>query len=232
MKNSKNAKSSNIFLEAFAKLKKLYIELGKRIEEIENLTEFNRTAAMNSALKIYESSEKLTLLARVLPVYSGNIIAADKVEEIKESLIPVTIGYTEEGWLCVKLFALLPKKEHGGTQYIRDSLYSVMQKFFEDRPLIKNKKSVLIFRHIYDKKRPEREMRDHDNIEINAVSDILALFALPDDSPKYCNHYYCSATGIEDRCEVYVVPETDFAKWLENEKLMPETGIKLLPRPT
>lgn len=227
----KNAKSNNTFLEAFAKLKKLYIELGKRIEEVEGLTEFNRLAAMNSALKIYESSEKLTLLARVLPVYSGNIIAADKVEEIKEKLILVKIGYTEEGWLCVKLFALLPKKEHGGTQYIRDSLYPEMQKFFEDKPLRKNKKSVLIFRHIYDKRRPEREMRDHDNIEVNAVSDILALFALPDDSPKYCNHYYCSAAGSEDRCEVYVVPETDFAKWLENEKLMPETGIKLLPRP-
>ena len=40
---------------------------------------------------------------------------------------------------------------------------------------------MLVYRHVYDKDYPERNMRDHDNIEINQVTDIVALFTMVDD---------------------------------------------------
>ncbi len=70
-------------------------------------------------------------------------------------------------------------------------------------------------------------MRDHDNFEVNAVADIVAVYMLYDDSPKYCNHYYCSAKGDKLRTEVYVVPQDEYFNWFECEKTMPEEGVKL-----
>ncbi len=46
------------------------------------------------------------------------------------------------------------------------------------------------------------------------VTDIIALYLLPDDAPKRCAHFYCSAVGAEDRTEVYVVSRDHFPTWL------------------
>lgn len=70
-------------------------------------------------------------------------------------------------------------------------------------------------------------MRDHDNIETNMVSDIVAMYVMPDDAPTVCSHYEYSVMGEDDRTEVYVIPKTDFAVWLlqENEKFGEEENV-------
>ena len=65
------------------------------------------------------------------------------------------------------------------------------------------------------------------NIEVNMVTDIVALYVMQDDAPLQCCHYYCSAAGESDRTEVYVVPRDEFAQWLILEKTIPEEGVKL-----
>ena len=67
----------------------------------------------------------------------------------------------------------------------------------------------------------------HDNIEINMVSDIVAMYVMPDDGPQVCSHYYCSAGGTAERTEVYVVPKQEFQKWLEWETTIPDKGVLL-----
>mgnify|MGYP001780069777 CR=1 FL=1 len=42
------------------------------------------------------------------------------------------------------------------------------------------------------------------------VTDIITLYLLPDDAPRRCAHYYCSAAGEVDCTEVYVVPASRF----------------------
>lgn len=98
---------------------------------------------------------------------------------------------------------------------------------FETQPPTRFTDCVLVYRHIYDRTRPERRKRDHDNIEINMVSDIVALYVLPDDAPSVCSHYYCSADGSEDRTEVYVVPRNEFPMWLVTEPTIPDKGVPL-----
>ena len=75
-----------------------------------------------------------------------------------------------------------------------------------------------------------QQWRDHDNIEINMVTDIVALYVMPDDCPKVCSHFYCSAAGSEDRTEVYVVPKEDFPAWLKAEKNMPDEGVNIFEK--
>lgn len=49
------------------------------------------------------------------------------------------------------------------------------------------------------------------------VSDIVAMYVMPDDAPSVCSHYECSAMGGDDHTEVYVVPRKDFPQWLSQE---------------
>ena len=171
-------------------------------------------AAYEAAFDFEAALEKAVLLARVLPVYTGRPGARERVEELVEQSIPIRIGYTKEGWFCLKIPALLPKKGRGSPIYIQQSLYLGMRHFFSGKVPASYPDCVLIYRHVYDRHRPERAWRDHDNIELNMVTDIVALYLLPDDAPARCAHYYCSASGEEDRTEVYVVPREQFATWL------------------
>lgn len=223
-------KCSAQFSKTLTSILQGYYKLGKEIERTRMLLKsWDPEAAYSYALHIHEEAEKLTLNARRLPCYLGMREAEERVRSEMEKIVPVEIGYTEEGWFCIRMFSLLPRKEHGNVNYIRQCLYYEMRKFFEGRIRGFQKNCVLIYRHVYHNGFPERQMRDHDNIEINMVTDIVATYVLCDDGPSVCRHYYCSAKGQEDRCEVYVVPQTDFEKWLEAEKKMPDEGIKLFP---
>lgn len=221
---------NDYFLKTFTNLEKHYNKLGKEIENTRLMMKgWDTEFAYAYSLRIHEEAERLTLLARDLPCYLGKRDAEERVRSEMEKIVPIKIGYTEEGWFGIQMFSLLPRKEHGNVNYIRQCLYYEMGKFFRDKKPNFQKDCVLIYRHVYHSAFPERQMRDHDNIEINMVTDILATYVLRDDGPSVCRHYYCSAKGIENRCEVYVVPQTDFEKWLKAEKKMPDEGIKLFP---
>ena len=184
-------------------------------------------AAYDAALQLEEISEKLVLFTRRLPAYTGSPAAESAVENCMAESIPVEIGFTVEGWFALRIPALLPKKASGSADYVRSFLYPAMRRFFQAQPPVRYRDCVLIYRHVYSRDRPERRYRDHDNIEVNMVSDIVALYVMPDDSPKVCAHYYCSTSGADDRTEVYVVPKEEFPLWLVTERAMPDQGVKL-----
>ncbi len=187
----------------------------------------NTTQAYEMAMKLEETSERTVLLTRVLPASTGAPYAAMDTANLIALCIPVEIGFTAEGWFCLRIPALLPKKDAGSADYIRSFLYPAMRDFFMGKEPVRFTDCVLAYRHVYDRSRPERRLRDHDNIEINMVSDIVAMYVMPDDGPKICSHYYCSAEGNEERAEVYVVPRQKFPLWLATEKAMPDKGVVL-----
>lgn len=183
--------------------------------------------AYEQAIRLEETAERLVLLTRALPAYTGSTIAKLEVENTMKLCIPVEIGFTREGWFSLRIPALLPKKGNGSADYVRSFLYPAMRDFFQCKEPIRYENCVLIYRHVYSRDRPERKMRDHDNIETNMVSDTVALYVMPDDAPGVCSHYECSAMGSHDRTEVYVVPKPEFILWLSQEAQMPQEGVKL-----
>lgn len=203
-------------------LDKVETKLQRMKEQAEAIRWFydndNLPESYKQALKLEELSEEAVLLTRILPAYTGAVNAMVEVDKIVSNTIPVKIGFTAEGWFSVRIPALLPKKASGSADYIRSYLYPAMRRFFEGKPPVRFKDCVIVYRHVYDQSRPEREMRDHDNIEINMVTDIIAMYVLPDDNPAVCSHYYCSAAGCEDRTEVYVIPKHEFSRWMAEEK--------------
>lgn len=221
-------KKQDVFQEVLDQTDRKIVKLRKQFDEVQSLyTSGKIEEAYDMAIELEETSEKTVLLTRVLPVYTGNPRAKPEVENAMRLSIPIEIGFTVEGWFSIRIPALLPKKEKGTKDYIRTSLYLAMKNFFIRKEPVRYNDCVIIYRHVYDKARPERKKRDHDNIEVNIVTDIVAMYVMTDDNPDFCTHYYCSNAGNEERTEVYVVPKTDFSDWLSKERNMSEKGVKL-----
>ena len=186
------------------------------------------TVAYRMAEQLAEACEQAVLLARSLPACTGRPHVFWEGGPERESPTPVEMGFTKEGWFSLRMPMLLPKKESGSAAYVRMLLLPALRRFFQGRQPLRISPCVLVYRHVYAKDRPDRALRDHDNIETNMASDCVALYAMEDDSPAACSHYECSAKGTEERTEIYVVPEGEFAKWLLSEKTMQEEGVALL----
>jgi len=220
--------SINAFIRLLDKIETQNRRLGMTLKNLRCLTgSKSMELAYAMALKLAEESEKMTLLTRVLPAYTGNPQIPQDVDNFVDKSVPVEIGFTNEGWFCVRLPLLLPKKAEGSASYIRGILFPALRNFFRDKNPIRYPESVMIFRHVYDKDRPERRYRDHDNIEVNMVSDTVALYVLVDDAPPCCDHFYCSAASTWERTEVYVVPTEEFTQWLVQESSIPDEGVML-----
>ncbi|MFR9200175.1 MAG: DUF6100 family protein [Candidatus Gastranaerophilaceae bacterium] len=220
--------TGNTFSGTLAKLESQVRKLNMALNNTRYMYDIgNMELTFEVALRLADVSERTTLLARALPAYTGNPRAAREMDIVMERNIPVEIGFSVEGWFCVRMPLLLPKKPAGSASYVRAFLYPALRDFFKDKPPVRYRGCVLAYRHVYDRDRPERQRRDHDNIEVNMVSDILALYAMDDDGPSVCSHYYCSAAAGTERTEVYLLPSEAFPEWLAVEKEMPDEGVKL-----
>ena len=193
----------------------------------QSLEKDNVGEALDSAVDFAYEAERLTLLARELVAYTGHPQANKLINQVISDSIPIRIGFTNEGWFGVVIPALLPKKQKGSVDFIREPLYIAMKDFFKGKNPVRYTDCFLIYRHVYRRDRPERRYRDHDNIEVNAVTDIIALYVLFDDSPLCCSHLYCSAAGDENRTEVYVVPQFELSAWFSAMKSNGSKGVIL-----
>lgn len=185
------------------------------------------------AMKTARAAEKLALAARQLPCVSGSTKASMATDIMLTEVVSAEIGYTEERWFSIRLPMLLPKKEKATREYLNGLIYPVLQNYFGCGVFQSPKfdKCVLIYRHVYAYDRPKRLYRDHDNIEVNQITDALAMYVMRDDGPSFCSHYHCMARAPESRTEVYVIPQKDFVKWLSMEPEFPEEGVKLFDPP-
>lgn len=218
----------NSFQKVLGRVEKKVAKLWDQIRLVKDSCQGHQMqVAYEQAMRLEETAERLVLLTRVLPAYTGSDVARLEVDNTMKLCIPVDMGFTAEGWFRLCIPALLPKKGSGSADYIRSFLYPAMQEYFQGKEPVRFTDCVLVYRHVYDRERPERRMRDHDNIETNMVSDIVAMYVMPDDAPSICSHYECSVMGEDDRTEVYVVPRMDLPQWLlqENEKFGEEENV-------
>ena len=143
--------------------------------DLETALELSVTAA--------KISEGVALKTRALPAHTCHPRAERVAQEAISESVPVEIRLTEEGWFYLRMPILLPRKEKSPRSYLRGFLYPALASFARERPPIRYRDCVMIFRHTYDRNRPEREYRDHDNIELNTVVDAVVMFFLVDDAP-------------------------------------------------
>ena len=223
-------KAKNKFQETVRKARRLLGSIVKDFETMDQMCDENLDEeAFRLSFGAHRNICKLFNLGNSLPAMSGDPAADNERNAIIAEEIPVEMGFTEEGWFLARIPMLLPKKDGGNVDHLRTMLYPAFRRYFNERPVDeKFSKCVLIYRHVYDQERSERQYRDHDNIELNFVTDTVALYVMEDDAPLKCEHFHCSAAGSEERTEVYVVPQTDFMKWYGIHFEIPDEGMKIV----
>lgn len=175
----------------------------------------DRDGLIEESFAYEKFAERLCNNARLLPIATGKPKAIQDVNEIIIEENKVSVGYLENGWFKVSIPSILTRKEKGDPSWIRATLSAGMKDYFSKNPRNKiQEDSVIIFRHCYSKERTYRDFRDHDNIEINAIVDMVALYVLVDDSPLRLKHFYCSCIDEQDKTEVYIVPSREFMDWV------------------
>ena len=129
--------------------------------------EKRREEAMEAAFSLAGQTERLLLMARALPSYTGAPLAPEHIRTQTAQAVPIHMGFTSRRWFVLDMPMLLPKKKRG-SEYIPSLLYPAFREFFRGKPPLRYTDSVMIFRHIYGDSR--QRCRDHDNIEIGRAS--------------------------------------------------------------
>lgn len=189
----------------------------KKLRDAEQLSKKDIQKYFDVTGSIQKNAESICLKARLLPLKTGHPQAKTLICENSAHLCGIKIDDTLKNWIYIEMPVLLPKKETSGVQYIRDSLNFALLNYFKNRERSYYKETaIMIFNHCYSEARNYKIYRDHDNIEINAVSDLLALNFLYDDSPAYCQHFHYTTINDKDMTKIYVVPISHFKEWLSD----------------
>ena len=163
----------------------------------------DENVAYCTASQLADACEQAVLLARALPACTGrpHVVLRHRPEIRSANAGGGWIHPVRAGSPC-GMPMLLPKKERGSAAYVRMLLLPALRRFFQGKLPVRITPCVLVFRHVYARDRPDRALRDHDNIETNMAADCVALYVMEDDNPAACSQYECSAKGDRERTEI------------------------------
>lgn len=124
------------------------IQLDRAVKEVQKLLKQLTAVKMDYAEKRIEDAlkksvsaariaESVALKTRALPAYTGHPQADVMVQEVITDAVPVEIGFTEEGWFCLRMPILLPRKEKSSRSYLRGILYPALEKFSHGKEKIR-----------------------------------------------------------------------------------------------
>lgn len=203
------------------------------IPDIEHQFEYdNVELAKKWTGELMMEMEKLCKVVRTIPLKLGvaRIDGKDIFDATQDAVSDnwdIKIGYAKSKWLCVKLPIVAPKINGCSSDILYEPLNLSLEKFFGNNVFVDKRPMVICYRFVYGKDIPVRNYHDHDNKEVKMITDTITNLTLIDDKPKYLNHYYCTATGIDSNTEVFLVPREEFSEWLEYESTLTEKGVIL-----
>lgn len=187
------------------------------LKQIDPMEQFEEYKEMTLAASM--KAEAATIKTRGLVVESTFYSKQEYYKRIaKTQGITIT---SEHGWIKIVMPFLLPSKRSKkyNCDLLIDPLDYALRAFAKEFPVKKYEDCILAFRHIYTKEFPDRAIRDHDNIEIKKVIDVITSHLMVDDSGRFCSHFYTSAVGEKEVTEVYVMNKNGLKYWLDDLNL-------------
>jgi len=142
------------------------------------------------------------------PVYS-NAYMFDAAQALGIEVTRHDNGIVEIIFPC-----LMPHRTKGDNGFITTPLRKVLEKFTnETSEFFMFNQCDICITHIYNRK-TRRQIRDHDNIEMKAIVDIVSAYLLRDDSGLFCNNHTYSEFGDEDKTRIEIMDCAIFPTWV------------------
>ena len=120
--------------------------------------------------------------------------------------------YKEGGKVVVDLPFLLPRKKDKDAKFVGDPLRHKFEQICEKEDLKIREKVVVCIIHVYDNVNRKAKCYDYDNLESKRILDIITLYTMTDDSPKYCDVYHTVEFSDTDKTRVIIMPADEFWK--------------------
>jgi len=163
-------------------------------------------------------SEYLTRTLRGLVQQTTSITAQEYLRGAATAL-GINITATGNGVVKIVIPALLPGRRTKGARILIEPLAQSLKDYsrqeFERMATYRRiRRCVLVFNHIYDEVRGFKgRARDHDNVELKKIIDLLAVHFLEDDSGDMCDHHHTSSYGKEEATHIFIIPQENFGEW-------------------
>lgn len=170
-------------------------------------------------LGMVEAVENMTRNARELVLSQRTPTGEEDVKRIVDENYKIEMGFTKEEWFCLRMPLIIPKKNGYSVKYVENRLRAALKEFWKYRPHLSfpYDKAVIVFHHMYARSRNAWERCVPADSEVECVIRLIFVYVLHQMFQVTFRHYHCCSLGEEECTEVYVMPISDFDKWLAQE---------------
>ena len=194
------------FLDALKKQGQEISDIVKKLSETDYVSDEKSFRCFSERLQIL--SEKYTYSVREFCI---NTFVTEKCKVYENAAEVQEIKIRKEGKIIIIDFPfLMPRKKAKEVNYIGEPLKYQFEKICENENLKIKEKAVICIIHIYDNVNRKAKCYDYDNLETKRVLDIITLYTLTDDSPKYCDVYHTVEFSNTNRTRIIVMPSEEF----------------------
>lgn len=163
-------------------------------------------------------SEKFACSVREFCINSYSIKRCEVYDDASE-MQGIEI-YKEDNKIVIDLPFLLPRKKDKEAKFVGDPLRYQFEKISEKENLKIKDKAVICVIHVYNNPDGNARCYDFDNLESKKILDIITLYTMTDDSPKYCDVYHTAEFSNANKTRIIVMPEKEFWNFKNRNKLM------------
>jgi len=199
--------------------------VGDKVHRLQqDITALQYIDAVNFPDNYYDISYKAAIQSEYIVQKLRRLIFettnTSKVEYLTQASIFLDICIREvNGIVEIILPCLIPKRKSKPTEFLSEPFYAAMSQFISSRqlPFERFEDCVICITHVYDKSLfNKRRIRDHDNLEIKGIIDVINLFMLIDDSGNRCDIYNSSEVADSDTTRISVMKKDMFPEWIYN----------------
>jgi len=167
-------------------------------------------------------AEFITRKVREL-VYNTTNIAWSELLESAANELGIIVEYDSDGVVDITIPCLIPGRKKKPTEFITAPLFATLERFIIERqatqPFERFTHCVISITHVYDKLLFGRgRKRDHENIEIKGIIDVINAFLLTDDNGFLCNIYSASEFSDADFTRISIMEQDMFYKRISDMK--------------
>lgn len=197
-------------------------KLEKKVREAEDMSVYDGKSRLpylylsESVMEASKISEQLTghLRELVLDVSVDTKLLWQYQKEVAK-IHGIGIRY-QRNVICIRLPSLVPHRKSSYTDFLDRPLSAALQEWClkqtkEGAEIPKYHHAALCFVHWYQS---SAQVRDHDNLEVKHVQDILSLFFLQADDGIHLDLYHTSQNAEENATWVYLMEREHFPEWV------------------
>jgi len=182
----------------------------------------------NLSQQVMVNGEYICRKLRELVYSTTNISWTDLLERSANEL-DIRVSSDTKGIIDISLPCLIPNRKKKPTDFITAPLSAALERFVLVRqPIFERfKHCVICITHIYNKSMYNNgRKRDHDNIEIKGIIDVINTFLLTDDTGNLCDIYNSSEFSDEDSTQITIIKKDMFLEWIIDTN----TSRKTIPK--